>query len=137
MEDHCPEYTNPHGVAIMLQDMAIYVQAQHPLYKFDAGTALSFIRWCETPEEFFQLFNIKEFKDLGKIKQPLLEKLYLQGNAQLFCLIEDQELTFQKKATGMMVSDEWDYVHEMNEIFSRPEEFVEYTRQYYKIETAH
>lgn len=137
MEDHCPEYRNPHGVVIILQHMAIYVQAEHPQYEYEADISLNFIRWCNTPEEFFEIFEIKEFRDLGRINQSFVENLYLRGIAQLFCLVDEHELTFQKKENSMAISDERDHVHELNQILSRPEEFIDYTRQYYKKETAH
>lgn len=127
-------YTNPHQVTITLyNDLEILVSFSYPKYHNDEQ--LSFDIFCifDTIQDFLNVFKIKSFADLGKIKSSLLEDLYSRGIGQIYCLVGIYEMTFLKKDGYMIVTDSRNNSHTLQRLLFKSEEFIDYTRHYYKL----
>lgn len=134
LNDYVTEYVNPHEVSIMLfNDLTVYVAAKYPGFNSETDD-IEFFCLSNSLEEFFDRFEINNFKDLGNIKLSHLEKLFLQATAQIFCFVGNCELVFKKLANDMEVSDGRGNFHKLPGFLYKPNEFIEHTREYYHLE---
>lgn len=87
---------------------------------------------------FTEAFGIKGnvVEAINRIRPEDVMKLYLKGKAFIDCTVGDgQLLSFQKIPGGRtQVEDVYETKHEIIGLLEQPEQFISYTRQYYKID---
>jgi hypothetical protein len=127
-------YVNPHKVVItLINDYSVHVSVKYPGKRFRRDVVVEYFYSCKNISHFIGKFDIKAFADLGKIKPLEILKLYAAGDGWLFCLVNEGYLIFQQmKGVMKVVEDAIDRVYELNGLLKDSEEFINYTRGYFR-----
>jgi hypothetical protein len=118
--DNCN--SNPHNVDILIEDGCMYTTSwwiQKMKLRISIGANLVH----ESVYDFLIDFNIREIKDLGKIKHAHSMELYAIGKACLFFYVSVNCLFYKKKNDRMVMIDDTTE-HELPGILSGPGEFT-------------
>ena len=128
--DDC--YTNPHNVDFLIEDGCIYTTSWW-IQRIKLHISVGAYLMHDSMRSFLTDFDIRELKDLGKIKHEHLMEFYAIGKACLFCYVGDNCLFYKKKNNKMVMIDDT-REHELPGILSKPSEFISHTCDYFGIQ---
>lgn len=131
---HDGVYVNPHGVVMtLMSDYSVHVSVGWPGKRFRGNVVVEYFYSCENVGCFIGKFGIGAFSDLGRIKAFEIRRLFSEREGLLFCLVNEGYLIFQQIEGAMrVIDDDVDRVHEINGFLNDSEEFINYTRWYYR-----
>lgn len=142
-----PPYNNDHGVMIWtnlfnkawheagnnITVFAVWHSKAPAMPFYDEFVIVRF--FCSTPEQFMQAFQIENAADINVITPGRLFELYREGNALIECtvshLYNEYSLNFSLRPPDKDVERDDPIV---KVLLTTPEEFIQYTRQYYKLD---
>ena len=140
--DNCGEFYDDFKdlhVMGMIHGDGVFVSAPWPGVADKSSLVLCFV--SSSYAEFIEAFLIKGSipRAIERITAQNLMGLFVKGRASVDCEVggddEDQMLSFRRKMDGkMLATDIYDTEHELSHWLEEPEQFLSYTRQYYKID---
>jgi hypothetical protein len=109
-------------------------------YKFvdTEETSLGVNFYCEM-KQFVHSLKIKRLWDVYALTTDCLLNLYHEGLADMVCWVNfinaSYVMNFQKSGQEIIATNSWNVKHTIprNEILETPDQFIAYTRRYYKL----
>ena len=94
---------------------------------------ISLVYLCNDASDFFDRLEIKNANELYKVNQEILLKLFHAGEVIVACKTDEGEILEFLKSEGKLIAnkEDSDLIHIVKPDLSTPEEFIEYTKQYF------
>ena len=134
LQKHNYTFINDYGV--MFNRVApgfMFVDARWPGFKGEEHLMLVYL--CNDSTEFFERLKIKTAQQLDQVKPELLLSLFPVGEVMVVCSADREEsLEFQMDGKKLIANTgDSDMMHEVKKHLAMPEDFIEYTKQYFLI----
>lgn len=136
MENQLGIYVNPQDVEITTGlDFSVILAVDFEEEETE-DISVGVMYLCDTLQEFVTVFNIEALGQIKSIARKELMDLYRVGKAYMYCAIDGYEsctLYFLKQGGKMVAKTEDDEVHEVVELLETPQQFIEYTREHFRV----
>lgn len=137
MEEQMGIYYNPHGVEIvMMPDNFICIGAGWPGSENEDEVSIELGFETEIIEEFTEAFGITSARQMHLITPSALLHLYQRGKAVISCYIDRSNLYyvlyFRKQKNKIFAKDSAGAEHEVTASPETPQQFISYTKQYFR-----
>jgi hypothetical protein len=135
LDNHLGLYDNPHGLEFCMNiDDSVFVV--HPLSPPEPWIDFGLLYPSAPFLTFMRDFRFKNSHDLVSLTPARLWAMYRQGQAEIYCTIVVKiifhalyfRLTENNK---MIVRDDHDNEHEIGEVLTSPNQFLEYTQNHF------
>jgi hypothetical protein len=133
------EVITGNGITISVADDFSLEAAFTLLDMEDAHLSISL--YCRK-QQFVKVLGIRNVQDIHVLTPAQLMKTYYEGLAKIVCWVTfkyPQVMTLKKLRNIIVVENDWVVKHEIPEaaMLDTPDEFVAYTKQYYKVMEGH
>lgn len=136
MENQMGIYVNLRGVEITTNldfSVCLAIDLEEEANE-DISVGLMYL--CNTLHEFVKVFKIESLEQVKSIARKELLELYRQGKAYMYCTIDGYvsfTLYFHKQGDKLVAKNEDDEAHEVTELLEAPQQFMDYTREHFRV----